>query len=220
MSVHFQQEMNQLKEKILRMGARVEEAIRDSVEALKTRDAEKAKQVIASDKQIDALEIEIDEACHQLLALYQPVASDMRFITSTLKMTSDLERMGDLAVNISERVLSLIQEPPLKPLIDIPRLAEIAQEMVRRSLDALVHLDAAGAKQVCEQDDVADQLHEQIVRELISYMLEDKNNIRRALDLISVSRQLERIADHATNVAEDVIYLVQGKDIRHHHEES
>lgn len=220
MSVHFQQEMNRLKEKILRMGARVEEAIRDSVEALKARDAGKAKQVIASDKQIDALEIEIDEACHQLLALYQPVASDMRFITSTLKMTSDLERMGDLAVNISERVLSLIQEPPLKPLIDIPRLAQIAQEMVKRSLDALVRLDAATAKQVCEQDDLADQLHEQIVRELISFMLEDKNNIRRALDLISISRQLERIADHATNVAEDVIYLVQGKDIRHHHEES
>jgi phosphate transport system protein len=151
-----------------------------------------------------------------MLALYQPTAGDMRFITSCMKINSDLERMGDLAVNMAERAMSLNEVAPLKPFIDIPRMGSIAQEMVRTALDSLVTRDAISARRVCERDDEVDQLNDQMTRELISFMLEDRANIKRALDLILVARHLERIADHATNVAEDVIYLVQAKDIRHH----
>jgi len=150
-----------------------------------------------------------------LLALHQPMAGDMRFITSAMKINSDLERQGDLAVNMAERALTLNEVAPLKPFIDIPRLAGITQEMVKVSLDSLVNRDSKMARSVCERDDEVDNLNDQIIRELISYMLEDRANIKRALDLILVSRYLERIADHATNVAEDVIYMVEGKDIRH-----
>src|SRR5271154_856319 len=215
MQITFDEELAGLKEKILLMGSKVEEAIRLAMKSLVDRDSKLARQIIQSDRDINDLEIEVDEMCHRLLAMHQPVAGDMRFITSAMKINSDLERMGDLSVNIAERALTLNEVAPLKPFIDIPRLANITQEMVKVSLDSLVNRDPKMARQVCERDDEVDNLNDQIIRELISYMLEDRANIKRALDLILVSRHLERIADHATNVAEDVIYMVQGKDVRH-----
>jgi phosphate transport system protein len=216
MHTQLENELETLKEKILLMGGRVEEAIRLSIKALVDRDSKLATQVIQHDRDINDLEIEVDEHCHKMLALFQPTAGDMRFITSAMKINSDLERMGDLSVNIAERVLALNEVAPLKPYIDLPRMAVIAQEMVRSALDSLVSRNVVAAKKVCERDDEVDHLNDQIFRELISFMLEDRANIKRALDLILVARHLERIADHATNVAEDVIYLVEGRDIRHH----
>jgi len=215
MQISFDEELSTLKEKILLMGSKVEESIRLALKSIVDRDSRLAKKVIQSDRDINDIEIEIDEICHRLLALHQPMAGDMRFITSAMKINSDLERQGDLAVNMAERALTLNEVAPLKPFIDIPRLAGITQEMVKVSLDSLVNRDPKMARSVCERDDEVDNLNDQIIRELISYMLEDRANIKRALDLILVSRYLERIADHATNVAEDVIYMVEGKDIRH-----
>jgi phosphate transport system protein len=215
MQISFDEELSGLKEKILLMGSKVEEAIRLAMKSLVDRDSKLARRVIQSDHEINDLEIEVDEICHRLLALHQPMAGDMRFITSSMKINSDLERIGDLSSNIAERALTLNEVAPLKPFIDIPRMASIAQEMVKVSLDSLVNRDPEMAKRVCERDDEVDNLNDQIIRELISYMLEDRANIKRALDLILISRYLERIADHATNVSEDVIYMVQGKDIRH-----
>ncbi len=215
MQINFDEELAGLKEKILLMGSRVEESIRLSIKSIVDRDSKLSRRVIQSDRDINDLEIEIDEICHRLLALHQPMAGDMRFITSSMKINSDLERMGDLAVNICERALTLNEVAPLKPLIDIPRLAGISQEMLKCSLDSLVNRDPVMAKKVCERDDEVDSLNDQLIRELISYMLDDRANIKRALDLILVSRYLERIADHATNISEDVIYMVDGKDIRH-----
>jgi phosphate transport system protein len=215
MQISFDEELTTLKEKILLMGSKVEEAIRLALKSIVDRDSRLAKKVIQADRDINDIEIEIDETCHRLLALHQPMAGDMRFITSAMKINSDLERQGDLAVNMAERALTLNEVAPLKPFIDIPRLANITQEMVKVSLDSLVNRDSKMARSVCERDDEVDNLNDQIIRELISYMLEDRANIKRALDLILVSRYLERIADHATNVGEDVIYMVEGKDIRH-----
>jgi phosphate transport system protein len=215
MQISFDEELATLKEKILLMGSKVEESIRLALKAIVDRDSRLAKKVIQSDRDINDIEIEIDEICHRLLALHQPMAGDMRFITSAMKINSDLERQGDLAVNMAERALTLNEVAPLKPFIDIPHMANITQEMVKVSLDSLVNRDSKMARSVCERDDEVDNLNDQIIRELISYMLEDRANIKRALDLILVSRYLERIADHATNVAEDVIYMVEGKDIRH-----
>jgi len=215
MQISFDEELAGLKEKLLLMGSKVEEAIRLAMKSLVDRDSKLARRVIQSDHEINDLEIEVDEICHRLLALHQPMAGDMRFITSSMKINSDLERIGDLSSNIAERALTLNEVAPLKPFIDIPRMASIAQEMVKVSLDSLVNRDPEAATKVCQRDDEVDNLNDQIIRELISYMLEDRANIKRALDLILVSRHLERIADHATNVAEDVIYMVQGKDIRH-----
>ena len=215
MQISFDEELSGLKEKILLMGSKVEEAIRLAMKSLVDRDSKLARRVIQSDLEINDLEIEVDEICHRLLALHQPMAGDMRFITSSMKINSDLERIGDLSSNIAERALTLNEVAPLKPFIDIPRMASVAQEMVKVSLDSLVNRDPEMAKRVCERDDEVDNLNDQIIRELISYMLEDRANIKRALDLILVSRYLERIADHATNIGEDVIYMVQGKDIRH-----
>jgi phosphate transport system protein len=215
MQISFDEELTTLKEKILLMGSKVEEAIRLALKSIVDRDSRLAKKVIQADRDINDIEIEIDETCHRLLALHQPMAGDMRFITSAMKINSDLERQGDLAVNMAERALTLNEVAPLKPFIDIPRLAKITQEMVKVSLDSLVNRDPKLARSVCERDDEVDNLNDQIIRELISYMLEDRANIKRALDLILVSRYLERIADHATNVGEDVIYMVEGKDIRH-----
>jgi phosphate transport system protein len=210
------EEVEMLKEKILLMGGKVEVAIGLSVRALRDRDSNMAQRVIDNDRGINDMEIEVDELCHVILATQQPMAVDMRFVTSAMKINTDLERIGDLAVNIAERALDLNREDPLKPLIDIPRMATITQEMVRVALDSLINRDAASAKGVCERDDEVDHLNDQIIRELLSYMLQDRENIKRSLDLILISRHLERIADHATNIAEDVIYMVQGKDIRHH----
>jgi phosphate transport system protein len=215
MQISFDQELSTLKEKILLMGGKVEQSIRLALKSIVDRDSELAKKVIQSDKDLNDLEIEIDEICHRLLALHQPMAGDMRFITSAMKINSDLERQGDLAVNMAKRALTLNQEAPLKPFIDIPRMADIALEMLKVSLDALVKRDSKMANQVRKRDDEVDDLNDLIFRELIEYMLEDKAKIKRALDIIQVSRDLERIADHATNMAEVVIYMVEGKDIRH-----
>jgi len=209
-------ELKNLQERLLRMASLVEEAIGRAIHALVSREAELARQVIQSDKAINMAEIEIDELCLKLLALYHPEATDLRFITMAFKINSDLERMGDLAVNIAERTLDLLKEPLLKPLIDIPRMAEVAQKMVKDSLDAFIRRDAELGKSVCKRDDEVDQLNDQIFRELLTYMLQDPKNIERALGLIIVGRHLERIADHATNVAEDAVYLAQGQTIKHH----
>lgn len=219
MQRHFDEELQDLKEKLLKMSSLVEKAIATSMKALVDRKDELARGVIKSDDGINTLEIEIDELSLKMLALHQPQAGDLRFITSIMKINNDLERMGDLAVNIAERTIELLKSPLLKPLIDIPRMAATAQGMVKDSLDAFVKNDPKLAKSVCERDDRVDNLNDQIFRELLTYMLQDPKTIERALDLILVGRNLERIADHATNICEDVIYIVDGRTIKHHAEE-
>jgi phosphate transport system protein len=216
MQRHLDVELSRLKDELVRMAGLAEESIGRAVRALVQRDAETSRQVIASDDAINQLEIEIDELCLRVMALYQPEASDLRLLAMALKINNDLERMGDQAVNIAERTLELLKEPQLKPLIDIPRMAEIAQRMVKDSLDAFVRQDVVLARAVCRQDDQVDRLDDQIFRELLTYMMEDSKAITRAVNLILVSRHLERIADHATNIAEDVVYLVEGRTIKHH----
>ena len=201
------------------MGSLVEEALAKSVKALVERDHRLAQDVMRSDEAVNMLEIEIDELCLRLLALRQPAAADLRFITMALKINNDLERMGDQAVNIAERTVELLKEPLLKPLIDIPRMAAIAQEMVKTSLNAFINRDAASARSVCERDDEVDRLNDQVFQELLEFMRRDPHAVTRAVDLILIGRHLERVADHATNIAEDVIYLAQGRTIKHHIEE-
>ncbi len=219
MERRFDEELKDLSEKLLNMAGRVEESIALSIKALMDRAEGPAQEVIEREEAINNLEIEIDESCMKLLALRQPMAGDLRFITSAMKISGELERMGDLAVNIAERSLELIQHPQLKPLIDIPRMAVMAQAMVRDSLNAFVSRDEKLARSVCERDDTIDCLNDQILRELLTYMMEDPEAINRSVDLILVGRHLERIADHATNIGEDVIYMVKGKTIKHHIEE-
>ena len=216
MERHLDVELRQLKDDLLRMASLTEAAIGQAVQALVSRDAELARQVILHDDAINMAEIQLDEQCMRLLALQHPEASDLRFITMAFKINGDLERMGDLAVNIAERTLDLLKEPLLKPLIDIPRMAEVAQTMVKDSLDSFVQLDAEKARAVCRRDDEVDRYDDQIFRELLTYMMEDPKAITRAVNLILVSRHLERVADHATNIAEDVYYLVRGTTIKHH----
>jgi phosphate transport system protein len=212
----FDEELKNLKEKLLRMAGLVEESIELSIEALKEQKDEPIQAVLKNEERINQLDVEVDETCLRLMALRQPMAGDLRFITSAMKINSELERMGDLAVNVSEQATILNKLPPLKPLIDIPRMARLAQAMVRDSINAFINRDEALARSVCERDDEVDALDEQIFRELLTYMMEDAANISRAVALILVSRNLERMADHATNVGEDVIYLVRGKSIKHH----
>ena len=209
-------ELAQLKQALLRMGSLAEQAIGLAVKALVSRDAGMAGQVVGSDEAINRLEVEIDELCLRTMARYQPEARDLRFLAMALKINNDLERMGDQAVNIAERTSDLLKEPLLKPLINIPRMADIVQRMVHDSLDAFVRRDVELARQVCRQDDEVDRYDDQLFRELLTYMMEDPKAITRAVNLILISRHLERIADHATNIAEDVVYLVQGKTIKHH----
>jgi phosphate transport system protein len=213
---HFHKELDELKEKLLRMAALVEGAIRDALQSLVKRDSELAKKIFEGEDRINAMEIAIDDMCLKLLALRQPMAVDLRFITSAMKIITDLERMGDQAVNIAERAISFNQEPQLKPYIDIPRMAEIAQSMVKDVLDAFVNRDSKLARSVCERDDLVDGLNDQVVRELLTYMMSDPKTIPRAVHLIIVSRCLERIADHATNIAEDVIFMLDARVIKHH----
>lgn len=216
MQRHIDVELSQLKDDLVRMASLAETAIGQAVKALVSRDAGLARQVVESDDAINSLEIEVDEHCLRTMALYQPEARDLRFLAMALKINNDLERMGDQAVNIAERTLELLKEPPLKPLIDIPRMAELAQQMVKASLDAFVRQDVELARSVCRRDDEVDRYDDQLFRELLTYMMQDPRAITRAVNLILVSRHLERIADHATNIAEDVIYLVQGRTIKHH----
>ncbi len=216
MERHFDVELGHLRERLMAMAGLVEEAIGRATHALVARDAKLARQVVESDEPINLVEVEIDEFCLKLLALYHPEATDLRFVTMAFKINNDLERMGDLAVNIAERTLELLNEPLLKPLIDLPRMAELTQGMVKDSLDAFVKRDAERAREVCRRDDAVDELNDQLFRELLTYMLQDPKSIQRAVGLILIGRHLERIADHATNIAEDVVYLVQGKTIKHH----
>jgi len=212
----FQKELEELKENLLKMATLVEETIHDAVQSLVKRDSDLANQIFNREKQINEMELVIDEMCLKLLALRQPMAVDLRFITSAMKIITDLERMGDQAVNIAERALSLNQEPQLKPYIDLPRMAEIAQSMVKDVLDAFVNRDVQLARSVCERDDLVDGLNDQVVRELLTYMMSDPKTIARAVHLMIVARCLERIADHATNIAEDVIFMVAALVIKHH----
>jgi len=215
----FDEELKLLKEKLLEMASRAEEQIALAIRALKDREEKLACQVLEREAAINFLDIEIDEMSMRLLALRQPMATDLRFITSAMKIGSDLERIGDLAVNIAERTMDLLKHPQLKPLIDIPRMAEVAQEMVRDALNAFITGDDQLAQEVCKRDDEVDQLNIQVFRELLTYMMQDSGTIPRAVDLILVGRHLERIADHATNIGEDVIYMTKGKTIKHHIEE-
>ena len=216
---HFQKELEELKENLLKMAAMVEEAIRNSIQSLVNRDSGLAQKTFEFEDRINKMEITIDEMCLKLLALRQPMAADLRFITSAMKITTDLERMGDQAVNISERTISLNEEPQIKPYIDIPRMAEIAQSMVKDVLDAFVNRDPKLARSVCARDDVVDGLNDQVVRELTTYMVSDPKTITRSVHLMIVARCLERIADHATNIAEDVIFMVDALVIKHHADE-
>jgi phosphate transport system protein len=213
---HFQKELEELKGNLLEMAALVEESIRDAVRSLVKRDSELAQQTFAKEDRINSLEIVIDDMCLRLLALRQPMAVDLRFITAAMKIITDLERMGDQAVNIAERAISLNQEPQLKPYIDIPRMAEITQSMVKDVLDAFVTKDSKLARSVCERDDLVDGLNDQVFRELLTYMVSDPKTTPRAVHLMIVCRCLERIADHATNIAEDVIFMVDALVIKHH----
>jgi phosphate transport system protein len=215
MERHVDHDLDLIRQNLLRMGGLVEEMISGSMQSLLERDSAHAAVVIESDHQVDQLEKEIDEDCHTILARHQPTASDLRFLVAVMKISADLERMGDSAVNISQAALVLNQEPPLKPYIDLPRLAEIVREMVRDSLDSMVRRDAKLALDVCSRDDVVDGFYKQLFRELLTYMIEDPKNVSRALHLLLIARNLERIADHSTNVAEDVIFYVEGRDIRH-----
>ncbi len=216
MERRFDEELKQLRERLFMMAGLAEQAVGKAVKALVERDATLAQQVTKDDAAINHLEVEIEEACLGLLARFQPEAKDLRFIAMVFKIVNDLERIGDQGVNIAERTLELLQEPLLKPLIDIPRMAEVAQRMVKDSLDAFVHQDVELARSVCRRDDEVDRYDDQIFRELLTYMMEDPKAITRAVNLILASRHLERIADHATNIAEDVVYLAQGRTIKHH----
>jgi len=209
------EELMRLKEKVLKMGAMVEEAVKDSVRSLVERDNDLARLVIERDHQINALDVEIDEESIRLIALRQPMATDLRFITTAMKITADIERMGDLAVNIAERALELNEEPILKPYIDIPRMREIAQGMTRDALDAFVRRDTKLAMDVIMRDDEVDDLKHYVLQELVFFMAQDPATVSRAMKISFVAQYLERIADHATNIAEMVIYLVGGKIIRH-----
>jgi len=216
METHFQKELEELKKNLLKMATLVEEAINNAVQSLVKRDSELAQKAFEAEDRINTMDIAINTECLNLLALRQPMAADLRFITSALKIITDLERMGDQAVNIAERAVSLNREPQLKPYIDIPRMAEIAQTMVKDVLDAFVNRDSKLARSVCERDDLVDGLNDQVVRELLTYMTSDPKTTKSAMHLMIVSRCLERIADHATNIAEDVIFIVDALVIKHH----
>jgi phosphate transport system protein len=213
---HFQEQLATLKERLLVMGGLAEERVRAVMEAVVERDLSLVERIQTGDEPLNQLHIEIDDRCFKLLALHQPMAADLRAIVSAVKINTDLERVGDLAVNIAEAVRRYLHHPPVKKLIDIPRMAEIAQKMLRESLDAFVRRDVELAQGVLNQDDLLDTLKTQVFRELLTYMLQDQTKIEPALDLILISRHLERIGDHATNVAEDVIFMVSARDVRHH----
>ena len=214
MERHFEVELQALRDRLLTMGTLAETMIHKGIKALVDRDQSLVQAVLAHEEEMDLLCIEIDDRCFTQMALRQPMASDLRLLVASIKINSDLERIGDQAVSIALRARSLIGQPQLKPLIDIPRMASIVQEMVRASLDAFVAQDPDLARRVIDRDDEVDSLRDQVFRELLTYMMGDTTTISRAIDLILISRNLERIADHSTNIAEDVIYIVRGEDVR------
>ncbi len=213
---HFEDELDRLQQRLLAMGGLVEERLRLSVDALIRRDADALPDLISGDRAVNALHVEIDEMAFRLLALHQPMATDLRAIVAAIKINTDLERVGDLAVNIAEAAERYLRHPPVKPLIDIPRMAVLAQQMLRDAIEAFVRRDTALAQSVLDRDDELDGLKMQVFRELLTYMLQDVATIEPSIDLILVSRHLERVGDHATNVAEDVIFIVSARDVRHH----
>jgi phosphate transport system protein len=215
MERRLDQELEAVRQDLLRIGATVEEMVAGSVQSLVERDSDAAEAIIARDQEVDRMEMHLDKKCEQIMATQQPTAGDLRFLVAVLKINGELERIGDSAVNISQSVLRLIDEPQLKPYIDLPRLDELVQGMVHDALAAFVNRDAPLAVQVCDRDDQVDGLYKQLFRELVSYMAEDPTTVSRALSLLLIARNLERIADHATNIGEDVVFYVEGRDIRH-----
>ena len=213
---HFQDELQVLQERLLAMGGLAEDRMCDAVKSVASRDPNLVERLLIGDEPINALHIEIDDRCFKLLALHQPMAADLRAIVAAVKINTDLERVGDLAVNIAEAAKRYLQHAPVKPLIDIPRMGDIAQGMLRDALDAFVRRDVALAEAVLAADDQLDALKTQIFRELLTFMLSEPQTIEPSLDLILISRHLERIGDHATNIAEDVIFMVSARDVRHH----
>jgi phosphate transport system protein len=213
---HFREELDALQSRLLEMGGLAEERVRAAVQGLVSRDAGLFTKVLHGDEPVNQLHIEIDNRCFRLLALHQPMATDLRAIVAAVKINTDLERVGDLAVNIAEAGTRYISHPPVKKLIDIPQMGDIAQTMLRDALDAFVKRDTALAHQVLNEDDRLDALKTQVFRDLLTYMLKDQGTVEPSLDLILVSRHLERVGDHATNIAEDVIFMVSALDVRHH----
>jgi phosphate transport system protein len=216
-SKHYENQLRLLKEKLLLIGHKAETSIADATRALVERRPSLAQRVVDDDDQVDKLELEIDDICFEILAREQPVASDLRFITTAMKIVGDIERIGDNGANIARRALEIMHEPELKPIIDVPVAAAAAQRILKESLDAFVNGDAQLAKRVIEGDRYIDDVCEQMLRELLTYMFEDPSTISRALRLIFVARNLERVGDHAANIAEMVIFLVEGQDVRHGH---
>ena len=215
---HFRDELEELENMLVDMGRLVESSIHNSVYSLVERNEQMAKEVMWTEALINQQEMEIDDLATRLLALFQPMARDLRFLTSAIKINTDLERMGDLAVNITERSLALMKEPAIRPLIDIPKIAELAQGMVHNALDAFAERDADLARKVLRSDDEVDHLRDAVYNELLEFMQEESNTIHRSVDLMFIAQNLERIADHATNIAEDVLFMVKGIDVRHHSE--
>ncbi len=216
METNFQKKLQELEESLLTMAALVEEAISDAVQSMVKRNSHLAQKTFEGEEKINDIELAIGDSCLKLLALRHPVAADLRFITSAIKIVTDLERMGDQAVNIAERAIFLNQEPQLKPYLDIPKMAEIAQSMIKDVLDSFVNRDPKLARSVCKRDDLVDGLNDQVFRELLTYMYADPQTIARAVHLMIVCRCLERIADHATNLAEDVIFMLDARVIKHY----
>ena len=214
-SQEYERELQEIKNGLLYLGAMTERAIDRSVKALLERDSDLARQVISDDNQIDKIDVEIEEKCIRLLALRQPAARDLRFITTAIKINGHLERIGDMASNIAEKAIILNEVPQIKPYIDLPRMADIARSMIKESLDALVHENVELAKKVRVEDDIIDQLNEQIFRELFTFMLEDPRKIHASLYIMQISKSLERISDHAAGIADMVVYMVTGQSVRH-----
>jgi phosphate transport system protein len=213
----YDAELETLRSMLLTLGGKVEAEIAQGMRSLSERDSKLAEEVVGSDREVNLLELEVDESCRRILALRQPAASDLRFITTALKIVVDLERIGDLAVNIAERAIDLNQSPPLRPVHDLARLAQLCQAQLRKALDAFVDADVEKAQAVIKDDDLIDALYHNLVNELLALMMEDPRNIRRANSLLFVAKHLERLGDHATNVAEMVVYMVRGTDVRHPH---
>ena len=216
MQRHFDEELKELKGRLLSMAGLAEQSVGKAIKALVDRDSKMAQTLTKEDAEINRLEVEIEETCLSLMARYQPEARDLRMVAMIFKIVNDVERVGDQAVNISERTIDLLKEPLLKPLIDIPKMAVLAQQMLKDALDAFVNQDAELGREVCRRDDEVDHLNDQVYHELLVYMTQDAKTITRAIDLILIGRHLERVADHATNIAEDVYYLVKGTSIKHH----
>jgi phosphate transport system protein len=214
-NIQYDKELREVKDSLIYAGALTEKAIEQGINALLNRDTELARQVIANDNLIDRLDMEIEEKCIRLLALRQPAARDLRFITTAIKINGHLERIGDMAANIAEKAIILNQESQLKPYVDLPRMAEIAQGMIKESLDAFVNEDVALAHKVRKDDEIIDNLNEQIFSELLTFMMENPQTIPRALIISQISKLLERVSDHAEGIADMVIYMVTGKSVRH-----